>query len=228
MRELRRTKEGGARIVIADTAQGGAVREVEGDFCVCTLPPALLARLPNDLATGSLTALRLGRPGAAGKIGLQFKRRFWEEDDGIFGGFSSTDQPISNVGYPFDGFGSRGKGIVLGYYHFGSSKAQLDDQPFAERERRALAQGAKLHPQYPREFENSFSVAWHRIPFNETPWVEWWEEPRFGEAQRALGDADGPFYFAGDWLSHLNGWQAGAFVEAHRVCRQLHLRACAG
>ena len=230
VREVRRSGEG-VRIVFAAGAASGVsaeAREITGDFCVCTIPPHLLARLPADFSAATAAALRLAPPGAAGKIGLQFKRRFWEEDDAIFGGLSLSDQPIEHIGYPFDGFGTRGKGIVMGYYHFGAAKAQLDDLPFAERERRALAQGAKLHPQYSAEFENSFSIGWHRIPHSEMPWIDWWGDARLVEVQRVLGGADGPFYFAGDWLSNLNGWQAGAFVEANRVCRQLHARAGAG
>ena len=34
---------------------------------------------------------------SAGKIGLQFSRRFWEEDDGIFGGITRTDQEITQT-----------------------------------------------------------------------------------------------------------------------------------
>ena len=79
VREVRRTADGGVRITYTDAAHGGEVREVTGDFCICTLPPHLLARLPGDLAPATLAALRLGAVDHAGKIGLQFKRRFWEE-----------------------------------------------------------------------------------------------------------------------------------------------------
>jgi monoamine oxidase len=232
VREVRRSG-GGVTIRYAAVAPDGTsnpsaeIQEITGDFCVCTLPPALLTRLPADFSKPTATALATPRPSTAGKIGLQFKRRFWEEDDGIYGGLSLTDQPIAQIGYPYDNYGSRGKGVLMGYYHFGTSKAQLDVHPFLERERRALEQGAKVHPQYPSEFENSFSVAWYRIPRSEMSWVDWHSESDFASVQKALGESDGPFYFAGDWLSHVNAWQAGAFASAHRVCRQLHARALA-
>ena len=53
------------------------------------------------------------------KIGLQFKRRFWEQDEAIYGGISYTDLPISLIGYPNTGFGDRGKGVLLGTHAFG-------------------------------------------------------------------------------------------------------------
>ena len=40
---------------------------------------------------------------ASVKIGLQFKRRFWEQDDAIYGGISYTDLPISLIAYPNTG-----------------------------------------------------------------------------------------------------------------------------
>ncbi len=227
VREVRRTADGGVRVRYATSGDSSALQELAADFCVCTLPPALAGRLGTDFSPATVAALQLPLRGAAGKIGLQFRRRFWEEDEQIYGGMTHTDQPIAQICYPFGDYGSRGKGVLLGYYHFGPAKAQLDDLPHAERERRALAQGAKIHPQYPAEFENSFSIAWHQIAHNESPWVEWRNDDDFKVAQRAFADADGPFYFAGDWLSYLNGWQAGAFLAAHRVCRQLHARALA-
>ena len=228
VREIRRAADGGVRVAYADAAQGGAVREATADFCVCALPPALLARLPADFSPEASAALQLMQPGAAGKIGLQFKRRFWEEDDGIYGGVSRTNLPIGQIYYPFDNYGSKGKGVVLGYYNYGKEAADFGDQPPAGREKRALEQGAKIHPQYPAEFENSFSIAWRRVPHSEMAWVEFNEEAHYDQVQRVLGRADGPFYFAGDWRTHMNAWMAGAFASAHQVCRDLHARANAG
>jgi monoamine oxidase len=227
VREVRRTTDGGVRIIYGDAKHGGSVREVTGDFCVCTLPPHLLARLPGDLAPATVAALKLGRGDHAGKAGLQFKRRFWEEDDDIYGGRSVTNLPISQIYYPFDNFNATGKGLVMGAYHFSDTKA-FDDLTPAGRERLVLEQGGKIHPQYPAEFENSFSVEWHRVHYNEGAWMAWDKEADFDKMQQVLGAGDGPFFFAGDWLSGLNAWQAGAFVAAHRACRQLHARACAG
>lgn len=228
VREIRRTAAGGVRVAFADGRLGGAVRELEADFCICALPPHLMSRLPNDFAAATKSALGLLQPAPAGKIGLQFKRRFWEEDDDIYGGSSKTDDLIGQVYYPFDGYGEKGRGTMIGYYHFGDAKAVLDDQTPAERERIAIEQGARIHPQYPAEFENSFSVAWHRVPHSEAAWALWKDNADFERGHQVLGAADGPFYFAGDWVSNLVGWQAGAFQAAHRAVQALHLRAQAG
>jgi monoamine oxidase len=226
-REIRRTSEGGVRVVYADLPHGGELREATGDFCVCTLPPHLLARLTTDFSPETIIALQKGRGEFAGKVALQFKRRFWEEDDDIYGGRSITNQAISQIYYPFDGFGSSGKGVIIGAYHMADPKHIFTDLTPAERERLTLEQGAKIHPQYPAEFDNSFSVEWGRIRYTEGSWITWDDPVDYDYMQRVLTEADGPFYFAGDWLSAITGWQAGAFVSAHRACRQLHARAAA-
>ena len=228
VREVRRTADGGVRVAYADGAQGGALREATGDFCVCAMPPPLLARLPADFSKEAGAALKLMQSGPAGKIGLQFKRRFWEEDDGIYGGVSRTDLPIGQIYYPFDGYGSKGKGVVLGCYNYGKEAIDFGNLPLAAREKLAVEQGAKIHPQYPAEFENSFSIAWRRVPHSEMAWAEFADDGAYDQVQRVLSQADGPFYFAGDWRTHMNAWMAGAFVSAHQVCRDLHARATSG
>ena len=222
--EIRRTADGGARIAYTDLTQGGARKEVTADFCVCALPPHLLAKLPGDLAPATLAALHRCQPDTAGKIGLQFKRRFWEDDDDIYAGRSLTNQAISQIYYPFDGLGAGGKGVVIGYYHFSDVKA-FDELAPAAREKLALEQGAKIHPQYPAEFENSFSVDWHRVKYNEGSWTKWAQAEDFESMHRTLAQGDGPFYFAGDWMSKICGWQAGAYVTAHAAVTALHARA---
>ena len=46
---------------------------------------------------------------AALKIGMQFKRRFWEEDEQIYGGITYTNQPNSLIGYPNGDISSKGR-----------------------------------------------------------------------------------------------------------------------
>ena len=82
---------------------------------------------------------------ATGKIGLQFKRRFWEEDDGIYGGASRTDQEIQQIVYPSTGFLGR-KGILIGYYQTnGMLAAVMGTRTPAQRTEVALAQGELIH-----------------------------------------------------------------------------------
>ncbi len=227
VREIRRTSAGGVRIGYVDFESPDKTRrEVTGDFCICTLPPKVLTKIPADFSPEVAAGLTAVDGAQTFKIGLQFKRRFWEEDDDIYGGISRTSDPISQIVYPSDHIQGK-KGVVIGSYNFGRPAAQFGEMAPAERTEQALAQGEKIHPgQYRKEFENAFSVAWHKIPYSLGGWGEWPGDAHEKYYAR-LNQPDGPFYFAGEHLTHLGAWMAGAFTSAQKTCGELHRRALA-
>ena len=100
------------------------------------------------------------------KVGLQFKRRFWEEDEAIYGGISYTDLPIRQIGYPNTASIAPAAACCSGAYLFeGANSYEFTAMTPAERVTSAVEFGAKIHPQYKAEFENGVAVAWHRVPF---------------------------------------------------------------
>ena len=212
VKEIRRTPAGGVRLVVADQLEG-STREVFGDYCICTIPLSVLRGIPADFTPAMTDAIRQVPYEDVGKIGLHFKRRFWEEDDRIFGGISWTDQDITQLFYPNYGYLGANGGVMIGYYQFGDDAAKVGKLSLAEREAHALTQGEKLHPQYRAELLDSFSVAWQRIPFNLGGWAVWSEQMR-ADLYPILTKPDGPFYLAGEHLTYLGGWMAGAFESA--------------
>jgi monoamine oxidase len=75
-------------------------------------------------------------------------------------------------------------------------------------------------------YENAFSVAWHRVQYNLGGWAEWDEAGR-KNAYPVLLEGEGRVMLAGEHLSHLTGWQAGAIESAWQQIEQLHKRASA-
>lgn len=216
--ELRKT-ENGVRVVYQ---KDGKPTEIKGEFCVCTLPLPILKSLESDLSGTVKRAADFIPYMKTGKIGLQFKRRFWEEDDGIYGGISRTNMDINQIWYP--SFGLQGKkGVLIGYYNFYSRAESVGALPVAEREKLALVQGGKIHPQYPAEFENSFSLAWHRIPYNAGGWAVYDDTTR-KKYYPALLEPDDTIYFAGEHTTYLTAWMAGAFTSARRTVEAIHAR----
>jgi len=157
------------------------------------------------------------------KIGLQFRQRFWEQDDDIYGGISRTADPITQIVYPSHHYHAA-KGVLIGAYNYGPDSEMFGALPLAERTRQALAQGEKIHSQYRAEFENAFSVAWHKVPYSLDGWGGWPGDSRKKYYAR-LNAPDGPFHFAGEHLTYLGSWMAGAFTSAQKVCAELHQRA---
>ena len=162
---------------------------------------------------------------AALKIGLQFRRRFWEEDDAIYGGISYTDLPISLIGYPASGTHTA-KGVLLGAYTFGSYAFEWTSLDPAERVRRAVAYGAQIHPQYAAEFENGVAVGWHRVPWALGCYGQWTEAAR-AQHYAALCSLDGRILLAGEHASYIPAWQEGAVLSALDAVRRLHARVMA-
>lgn len=88
-----------------------------------------------------------------------------------------------------------------------------------ERQALALEQGARIHPQYPAEFEAAFSVAWHRVQWNLGSWSNLPAANR-----RVLNEPQGRVYLAGDHLN-MNAWMQGAFESGRQVASAIHARA---
>jgi monoamine oxidase len=220
VREIRQT----AGAVEVAYQLDGQMKKATADYGVCTLPLPVLASLPvADFDPSIKTGLPAVRYAQVGKIGLQFKRRFWEDDDQIFGGITNTDQDISNIIYPSAGYLGK-KGMLVGYYQIGATAGETGLKPPAEREALALAQGSVIHPQYKAEFEKSFSVSWHKVPWSRGGWAGWSADGRKTTYQAML-KGDRRFYFAGDHMTYLIGWMNGALESGRSVATALHARA---
>src|SRR6202162_4253577 len=86
----------------------------KADWCVCTIPLSILSQLPLDVGGRMKAAIDAVPYASSVKIGLQFKRRFWEEDEAIYGGISYTDLPIRQIAYPNTGFNGTSRGGAAG------------------------------------------------------------------------------------------------------------------
>ncbi|MBO1346766.1 MAG: flavin monoamine oxidase family protein [Hormoscilla sp. GUM202] len=219
VKEIRKTPRG-VRVMYTDKT--GKRQQMTGDFCICTIPLSVLKNIPADFSPDMKAAINSVVYLSTGKIGLQFKRRFWEEDDGIMGGISRTNQNITQIFYPSYGYLSS-QGILVGYYNFGEAAVEMGNLSAAERQARALTEGGKIHPQYPQEFETGFSVAWHKIKYNLGGWATYTGDLRQQFYPR-LNQPDGPIYLAGEHLSYYTGWMAGALESTRTTVAALHQR----
>jgi monoamine oxidase len=225
-----RQGEGGVRVSHVDAAQGGQAVTSEADWCVCTIPLTILSQMDElDVSAPMRAAIDAIPYDAAAKVGLQFRRRFWEQDEGIYGGISYTDLPISQISYPSGGFLSGGKAVLLGAYPYGGVNAyRMSAMAPDERVRRAVEWGSAIHPrQYREEFENGVSVAWHRVPWT-LGCAGTWTEAKRREHYRAVCAVDNRLVLAGEHASMLPAWQEGAILSAIDAVERLHRRVVGG
>ncbi|HEY8478804.1 MAG TPA: FAD-dependent oxidoreductase [Spirillospora sp.] len=196
-------------------------RVAEADYVIATLPPQVLAKIPHNLGASVQAALRTPVPVSTGKIGIEYRNRWWERDDNIYGGITNTDLDLATIWYPSYGYNDR-RGVIIGYYNFGSAADAYARMTHEQRLRRALDQGAKIHgDKYRRDVAASASIAWIRQEHIEGGWISW---PSRGAEYRLLNEPQGNVYFCGDWLSHEIAWQHGAFESARKVVTELHQR----
>ena len=216
----------GVTVTYLDTKTGGTPRTVRADWCVNTIPVSVLSQIPMNVGPPMRAAINNLSFGASIKVGLQFKRRFWEEDEQIYGGISYTDQPNSMISYPSTDYFSRGKGVLLGAYGFGPSAYRYAAMSPAERIARTVEYGTKIHPQYPAEFENGVSVAWHRVPCTLGCAGSWTEELR-AQHYDDMCAIDGRIVLAGEHASYIPAWQEGAVLSSLDAIGRLHQRVMA-
>lgn len=206
---------------------GHGATTARADWCICTIPLSILSQLPMNVGTAMANAIGAVPYAASVKIGLQFKRRFWEEDEDIYGGVTATDLPINTISYPSCDFNSKGKGVLLGAYAYGLNAYEFTAMTPAERVRKAVEYGGQIHPQYAQEFENGVAVAWHRAPFTLGCFATWSDELRKQHYEN-LCQIDGRIALAGEHASYLPAWQEGAVTSALDVITRLHQRVMAG
>ncbi len=217
-----RQDERGVSVSYEDTTAPGKPLEARADWCLCTIPLSILSQIEMNVSSPMQNAINAVPYAPAVKLGLQFKRRFWEEDEAIYGGITYTDLPIRQIGYPSGYFGS-GKGVLLGGYAFGAYAYEFTALPPEERVRRAVEWGAMIHPQYREEFENGVAVGWHRVPFTLGCYGQWSDAAR-KEHYANLCQIDGRIALAGEHASYIPAWQEGAVLSSLDVISRLHKR----
>jgi monoamine oxidase len=216
--------DGGVTVSYVDTGAPSTVHQAQADWCVCTIPLSILSQIPVDVGSAMRAAIDVVPYAGSVKIGLQFKRRFWEEDEAIYGGISYTDLPIRQIAYPNTGFNRTGRGVLLGAYLFeGANSYEFTAMTPAERVASAVEFGAMIHPQYKTEFENGVAVAWHRVPFTLGCSGEW-TDARRAQHYRNLCRIDGRIVLAGEHASDLPAWQEGAILSSLDAIARLHDR----
>ncbi len=221
----------GARLMAVDQTPDGATahysvlgapRQLRGDAVILTLPFAALRHVEmlQPLSRGKQQAIRELHYDSAGKIVLQCRRRFWEEDEGIQGGWTVTDLPIRNVFYP--SYPQEGRrGILLASYTWAEDARRWLALPPGERVTRAMENVARIHPQIRQEAEGGTSKIWDEDPFAAGAFA------LFDPGQQSLLyeqiiAPEGRLYFAGEHASLTHGWIQGAIESGLRAAWQVH------
>ena len=194
-----------------------------GDHAICALPFGILRHLDfrPALSLGKYRAIRSLNYNPSTKILLQFRRRFWEEDDGIVGGTTATDLPIRRVVYPSSSEPDERRGVLLASYTWGQDAARWGALAPEDRVALALKDLAKIHPQAPVEFEAGTSYAWYNDPHAGGAFALF-EPGQERTLQADIVKPEGRVHFAGEHCSLWHAWIQGALESGIRAARAVH------
>lgn len=193
-----------------------------GDYAIITVPFPVLRHVEvlKPFTRSKQRAIRQLHYDASAKILFQSKRRFWEEDDGIFGGGTLTDLPIRNLYYPDHGR-ETGRGVILASYTWSEDAQRWGSLKPDDRIVQALDDVAEIHPQVTKEFEVGASWMWHDDEFAGGAFA------LFDPGQQTLLHdeivrPEGRIHFAGEHASLYHAWIQGAFESGLRAAIAIH------
>ncbi len=207
----------GVRVEYLETRTGNR-REVSADYCVSCIPMTVLSGIDADLSPEMAAAVKSTQYSPSAKMGLQMKRRFWEEDDRIFGGHLYSNLPIGEFSYPSNDFFGQ-KGVLLGFYGNGR-QAGVVEMPIPGRVEHVLSQASKVHPQVRAEFESAYSVFWEKIPYSVGAFGTGGGGARLAQLSRP----DRRMYLGCAAVSQTPSWMEGAVSAAWATVGALHER----
>jgi len=210
----------GVKVVYLETKSGKKI-EVSADYTIVCMPLSVLSGVDIDLSPAMMESVKAVTYSNSAKIGLAMKRRFWEEDDQIFGGHLYSNLPIGEFSYPsYDYFTQTG--VLLGLYANGPVRDSLD-QPIKARIEHVLMHASKVHPQIRQEFESAYAVFWRKVKYSQGGYASGSAAARRAQLSKVenriiIGSAATTYYSQPDW-------QEGAVAAGWQALKSLHERA---
>lgn len=200
--------------------EAGEVRKLDADFAVSTMPAPYLTRLESNFTEGFKQALAAVEQDHACKIAWQAPR-FWEREDQIYGGLGYLEHEVRFLWYPSDRLHAE-EGVLVAGYNAGPRAKEFGELSLSARLASSRAAVELAHPGRSGLLQHGVSVVWRDQRFSEGPWAHLDTKSAM---YTKLCAPEGRVYLAGDWLSHIAGWQEGAALSAQRAVTAIAARA---
>lgn len=231
----------GCKVVrIEQTSQGATaffvdgpnrpVQRADGDVLLVTVPLGVLSKIQMNpgFSGAKMRAIRQITYDSSTKVLMQSNRRFWEQDEGIYGGGTYTDLPTGITYYPADNAKARnasvsaGPGVFLASYTWGMPARRMAALSPDERERVTMESLQRIHPQLnqPGLIKQTVSWSWDNNPY--TCGAFCWMAP--GQHETLYNELITPekrIFMAGEHASLTPTWMQGAFESALRAVDQI-------
>ena len=200
--------------------QNGELKTIEADYVFNGIPAYFMKGIENNFSERYQAGLDSFKRERLFKIGLQMKKRFWE-DEGIYGGISYSELPNAQIWYPsHDIHAPNGKGIILAAYVW-TEEDSLYFENMSPEERLVVAGKSldKIHPGASKYIETGVSVPWARMNHQMGCGIRQSPEDH-DEYFAVLQKPEGRHFMIGDQMSHHTGWQEGAVAAVEHALKQ--------
>ncbi|KDE49384.1 amine oxidase [Geobacillus sp. CAMR12739] len=199
--------------------------QITADRVIVTIPFSILQFVDieprHSFSENKWKAIRELHYAGSTKTGIQFKTRFWEKE-GMFGGKTVSDLPITYTQYPSQGIGTKGPGVVLASYTWEDDTIPWDSLGDEERLEYTLKNLAVIHgKQVYREFETGTSHSWVRYPYSGGAFTMM-KPNQVTELSPYIATPEGRVHFAGEHASTHHGWIQGAIESGIRVAHEVN------
>ncbi|ALL05089.1 hypothetical protein AQ505_06010 [Pedobacter sp. PACM 27299] len=204
----------------------GEKDSVTGNWFICTLPLGVLDKVSFEpaLSFAKSEAIRRVNYDSSTKILAHTTKRFWELDDQIYGGGSSSDSLIGSTWYPSDNPDkdvkvSNSESMFLSSYTWGQSARRMDQIPEADLKEYMTNELGNLHPSLlkdPSAIKMFYRWSWTNCQWSNGAY-SFFMPNEHSEFYKDLIEPEGKILLAGEHASLTHSWMQGAFESALRV-----------
>jgi monoamine oxidase len=206
------------------------MRRVDADAMVLTVPLGVLSKIDTNSALNPrlLRAMRQVTYDSSTKVLARTRRRFWEQEDGIYGGGTYTDLPTGITYYPADNAAAKNPNVsnssaaFLASYTWGQPARRLAAMPRNEIERVTFSSLARIHPQLNEPGMVQETAVWSWDNHEHSAGAFAWMSPfQHTHLYNDLVTPDRRIFLAGEHASLTSTWMQGAFESALRAVAQI-------
>lgn len=197
------------------------------DYVICTIPFSTLRNVElNPLFSNrKMEAIMEADYTLAQKSLLLCNKRFWQKQ-GIIGGGSFTDLPISTIWYPSDRKGANQPGVLLASYNLGIDAIRYGNLPRFLKLGKLKEQVEMVHG-LPYGYLDSVVTDWKYVNWQEEPWSLGGfcyfmpEQRRLFLYSMGIPEYNNKVFFAGEHVSVTHGWINGSLQTGMKAANDL-------
>ena len=166
--------------------QGGMAKKMEADYCICAMPLTKMRGMQTNVGAPYKKVIDECVYAGAYKIAWE-SRRFWEQDQNIYGGLEFVNVGCSPIWFPSWGLFSERGIVVSGYTD--ESRTPFGKLTIEEKIAESRKSIERLHPGYGHELEKPVYYGWSKSEWNEGSWISAYgpgQERAFAGAPRSV------------------------------------------